>query len=197
MPNCRAARGGAVRIVGGEFRGRTIATPAGDAIRPTSDRLRQTVFDILAHAYGDPVRGARILDLFAGTGAMGLEALSRGAAFVLFVEDGVEARGLIRRNVETLGATGRTRIYRRDATRPGEIGPLAPFGVAFADPPYGKGLGERALAAAVAGKWLIPGALVVLEEAASAEIAPIRGLLVEEKRRLGDSAVTFLRVLPP
>lgn len=196
MPKPSAARGGAVRIVGGEFRGRTIATPSGAAIRPTSDRLRQTVFDILAHAYGDPVRGARVLDLFAGTGAMGLEALSRGATFVLFVEDGVEARGLIRRNVEALGATGRTRIYRRDATRPGAIGPLAPFAVAFADPPYGQGLGERALAATVAGGWLIPGGLVVLEESATAEVAPIPGLVVEETRRVGDSAVTFLRVLP-
>lgn len=185
-----------MRIVGGEFRGRSIATPSGNAIRPTSDRLRQTVFDILAHAYGDPVRGARVLDLFAGTGAMGLEALSRGAAYALFVDDGLEARGLIRRNVDTLGMTGRTRVYRRDATRLGPIGGLAPFGLAFADPPYGGGLGEKALEAAVGGGWLIPGALVVLEETASAEVKPIPGLEAEETRTVGDSAVTFLRVLP-
>jgi 16S rRNA (guanine966-N2)-methyltransferase len=186
-----------VRIVGGEFRGRTIASPKGDAIRPTSDRLRQTLFDILVHAYGDPVTGARVLDLFAGTGALGLEAMSRGAAFVLFVEDGLEARGLIRRNVEAMGLTGRTRVYRRDATRLGDIGSLAPFTLAFADPPYGRGLGERALRSAVSGGWLGPGAIVVLEEAAAAEIGDIAGLKREGMRQVGDSQVTFFRALPP
>jgi 16S rRNA (guanine966-N2)-methyltransferase len=185
-----------VRVVGGEFRGRSLAAPSGDAIRPTSDRLRQTVFDILAHGYGNPARGARVLDLFAGTGALGLEAMSRGAAFVLFVEDGVQARGLIRRNVEALGLTGRSRVFRRDATRLGAIGSLAPFSLVFADPPYGQGLGKRALAAAVAGGWLTPGAVVVLEESADAEIAPVAGLSVEETRKVGDSQVAFLRALP-
>jgi 16S rRNA (guanine966-N2)-methyltransferase len=185
-----------VRVVGGELRGRAIAAPSGDAIRPTSDRLRQTVFDILAHAYDNPVRGARVLDLFAGTGALGIEAMSRGAAFVLFVEDGVEARGLIRRNVESLGLTGRSRVFRRDATRLGAIGSLAPFTLAFADPPYGKGQGERALAAAAAGGWLAPGAIAVLEEAAASALAPIAGLSVEETRKVGDSQVVFLRRLP-
>lgn len=185
-----------MRIVAGEFRGRRLAAPDGDAIRPTSDRLRQTIFDILAHSWGDPVRGARVLDLFAGTGALGLEALSRGASFVLFVEDGVEARGLIRRNVDACGATGRTRVYRRDATRLGDAGGLAPFAVAFADPPYGRGLGEKALAAATAGGWLARNAVVVLEEAVAAVIPPIPGLAFEEARRVGDSQVVFLRALP-
>jgi len=186
-----------VRVVGGEFRGRSLATPSGDAIRPTSDRLRQTIFDILAHGYGNPARGARVLDLFAGTGALGLEAMSRGAAFVLFVEDGLEARGLIRRNVEALGLTGMSRVFRRDATRLGAIGSLAPFGLVFADPPYAQGFGEKALAAAVAGGWLAPGAVVVLEESAVAEIAPVAGLSVEDTRRVGDSQVVFMRALPP
>ena len=185
-----------MRVVGGELRGRAIAAPTGDAIRPTTDRLRQTVFDILAHAYGNPVRGARVLDLFAGTGALGIEAMSRGASFVLFVEDGLEARGLIRRNVESLGLTGRSRVFRRDATRLGAIGSLAPFTLAFADPPYGKGQGERALAAAVAGGWLAPGAIAVLEEAAASGLPPIAGLSVEETRKVGDSQVVFLRRLP-
>lgn len=185
-----------MRIVGGEFRGRAIAAPAGVAIRPTSDRLRQTIFDILAHAYGDPVRGARVLDLFAGTGALGLEAMSRGATYALFVEEAVAARGLIRRNVEALGLTGRTRIYRRDATRLGPIGNLAPFAVVFADPPYGRGLGEKAVAAAVAGGWLAPGAIVVLEESAATEVTPIPSLTVGETRRVGDSQIVFLRALP-
>jgi 16S rRNA (guanine966-N2)-methyltransferase len=185
-----------VRIVGGEFRGRSIAGPSGKGIRPTSDRLRQTIFDILAHAYGNPVAGARILDLFAGTGAFGLEAMSRGASFVLFVEEGVEARGLIRRNVESLGLTGRSRVYRRDATQLGPIGGLAPFDIVFADPPYRRGMGEQALASAAAGGWLAPGAVVVLEEAANVGVAPPPGLAVQETRTVGDSQVVFLRALP-
>ena len=184
-----------MRVVGGEFRGRSLAAPAGDSIRPTSDRLRQTVFDILAHSYGDPARGGRILDLFAGTGALGIEAMSRGGAFVLFVDDGVEARGLIRQNVDALGLTGRSRVFRRDATGLGPIGNVAPFDLVFADPPYRSGLGERALASAVAGGWLAPGAVVVLEEAAGVEIALIPGLEVAETRGVGDSQVALLRAL--
>ncbi len=181
-----------MRVVAGEFRGRPLLTPAGEAIRPTADRVRQTVFDILVHSYGDPVRGARVLDLFAGTGALGIEALSRGAASVLFVEEGAEARGLIRGNVEAFGLTGRTRIFRRDATNLGPTGTVQPFSLVFADPPYGKGLGERALVSALAGGWLTPGAVVVLEEAANATIAPIPGLAAAETRHIGDTAVHFL-----
>src|ERR671933_3018813 len=102
-----------MRIVGGRLRGRALAAPKSQGIRPTADRLRESLFNILAHAYGDPVSGARVLDLFAGTGAMGLEALSRGAAFALLVDEGAEARGLIRENVEHLGAGGATRLFRR------------------------------------------------------------------------------------
>ena len=137
-----------MRIVGGRWGGRTLQGPKRDGIRPTSDRLREALFNILAHAYGDPVSGARVLDLFAGSGALGLEALSRGAAFVLFVDDGAEARALIRQNVETLGAAGVTRIFRRDATRLGDVHPNEPFSLVFLDPPYGKGLAEKALASA-------------------------------------------------
>ena len=182
-----------MRIVGGKFRGRALATPGGRTIRPTSDRLRQTIFDILAHPYGDPARGARVLDLFAGTGALGLEALSRGAEYGLFVEDGVEARGIIRRNVEALGLTGRTRIYRRDATRLGPRGTVAPFTLAFADPPYGHGHGQAALTAAASGGWLAGGALAVLEEAATADIGTVAGLTTIEKRRIGSSQIVILR----
>jgi 16S rRNA (guanine966-N2)-methyltransferase len=185
-----------VRIVAGDFRGRPLATPTGPDIRPTADRVRQTVFDILAHSYGDPVPGARVLDLFAGTGAFGIEAISRGAASVLFVDDGAEARGLIRTNVEAFGLTGRTRIFRRDATRLAEAGTVSPFTLAFADPPYGRGLGERALTEVVAGGWLTPDATVVLEEAAAAKIAAIPGLDLVESRAVGDTAVHFLAVTP-
>lgn len=182
-----------MRIVGGDFGGRRLATPRSDAIRPSSDRLRQTLFDILAHAHGDAVRDARVLDLFAGTGALGLEAVSRGARHALFVEDGVEARSLIRGNVESLGLTGRTRIFRRDATRLGDAGVIAPFDLVFADPPYGQGLGERALAAAHSGGWLKPAALAVLEERGDVTVGPIRGFSVIERRDVGDSQLLFLR----
>ena len=115
-------------------------------MRPTADRLRESLFNILAHAYGDPISGARVLDLFAGTGALGIEAISRGAAFALFVDDGAEARALLRDNVEALGLGGVTRIFRRDATKLGPVHPLEPFTLAFLDPPYRKGLAEKALA---------------------------------------------------
>lgn len=183
-----------MRIVGGEFRGRGLAAPSSQAIRPSSDRLRQALFDILVHGEADDVAGARVLDLFAGTGALGLEALSRGAADALFVEDDAEARGLIRRNIEALGLTGRTRIFRRDATRLGEAGTVAPFNLVFADPPYGRGLGEAALASALAGGWLADGALCVLEESARATVAPIPGFAIVDRRAIGDSQLIFLRV---
>ena len=134
-----------MRIVGGTHRGRALAAPRSQAIRPTSDRLRESLFNILVHAHGDPVTGARVLDLFAGTGALGLEAISRGAAFALFVDDGAEARALIRENVATLGLGGVTRIFRRDATKLGAAHPVEPFSLVFLDPPYGRGLAEQAL----------------------------------------------------
>lgn len=181
-----------MRIVGGEFSGRPLAAPSSRTIRPSSDRLRQALFDILAHGERDRLAGARVLDLFAGTGALGLEALSRGAATALFVEEGVEARGLIRRNVEALGLTGRTRIFRRDATRLGSAGTIPPFDLVFADPPYGKGLGEAALASARAGGWLAEDALAVLEEDAKAEVTVPDGFAIVDRRRIGDSQLVFL-----
>jgi 16S rRNA (guanine966-N2)-methyltransferase len=185
-----------MRIVGGRLSGRTLAAPKREGIRPTADRLREALFNILAHAYGDPVAGARVLDLFAGTGALGLEALSRGASFALFVDDGGEARALIRANVEALGLGGVTRIFRRDATRLGPAHPVEPFCLAFLDPPYGQRLAERALAAAREGGWLTPDALVILEEAADAVFAAPAGVAELERRRYGDTQFVFLRVIP-
>src|SRR5688572_33512066 len=130
-----------MRIVAGRFRGASLATPKGQDIRPTSDRVREAAFNILAHGLEADIAGARVLDLFAGTGAFGLEALSRGAAFALFVEDDLAARSAIRTNAERLGVLGRTRIFRRDATDLGPIGNVAPFDLVFSDPPYRQGLG--------------------------------------------------------
>jgi 16S rRNA (guanine966-N2)-methyltransferase len=186
-----------MRIVGGQFRGRALVAPKTAAIRPTADRLRESLFNILAHAYGDPVAGARVLDLFAGTGALGLEALSRGAAFVLFVDNRSDARALIRENVAALGAGGATRIFRRDAARLGPVHPLPPFSLAFLDPPYGRGLAEMSLASARAGGWLAPEALIVVEEAANAAFRLPDGFTELERRRYDDSEIVFLRKLAP
>ena len=181
-----------MRVVGGRLRSRPIAGPKGEGLRPTADRLRESLFNILAHGYGNPVEGARVLDLFAGTGALGLEALSRGAAYAVFIEESAEGRGLIRANVEAFGLTGRTKIFRRDATAVGEAGTLAPFGLVFADPPYGKGLGERALRSARAGGWLAPGALCVVEEAAAAPFEPGPGFSVIDQRAYGETVIRFI-----
>src|ERR1700745_766900 len=128
-----------MRVVGGRLRGRNLAAPASREIRPTADRLRESLFNILVHAYENPIEGARVLDLFAGTGALGIEAISRGAGFALFVDNGAAARALLRNNVEALGLGGVTKGYRRDAANLGSGDPLEPFSLVFLDPPYGKG----------------------------------------------------------
>jgi 16S rRNA (guanine966-N2)-methyltransferase len=182
-----------MRIVGGRLRGRALAAPKSTAIRPTADRLREALFNILLHAYGDPVTDARVLDLFAGTGALGLEALSRGAGFALLVDDAAPARALMRDNVATLGLGGSARIFRRDATGLGDVHPLEPFSLVFLDPPYRQGLAERALISAQAGKWLLPDALAVVEEAADAGFTPPAGFAEIERRRYDDTEFIFLR----
>ena len=182
-----------MRIVGGRLRGRALAAPKSQGIRPTADRLRESLFNILMHAYDDPVSGARVLDLFAGTGALGLEAISRGAAFALFVDDGAEARALLRQNVESLSLAAVTRIFRRDATRLGPAHPLEPFGLAFLDPPYGKALAEKALASARDGGWLTDDALIVVEEATDAGFKAPEGYAEIERRRYDDTEFTILR----
>jgi 16S rRNA (guanine966-N2)-methyltransferase len=184
-----------LRIVAGQFRGRALAGPKTDAIRPTSERHRGSLFDILDHGIGFDLSGARVLDLFSGTGALGFEALSRGARYCLFVEDGVEGRGLLRTNIETLGLTGRTRVFRRDATRLGPAGTVEPFDIVFADPPYGRRLGEQALGAARAGGWLKPDALAVLEEGRGAPFEPVAGFRIVDERDMGASVLRFLRMV--
>jgi len=184
-----------VRIVGGARRGLKLAdVGAGDPaahLRPTSDRVREAIFNILTNGpRGNPVAGARVLDLFAGTGAMGLEALSRGAARVAFVDEGAAARAILRRNIDLMQAMGVTDVWRRDATRMGpNRGPG--YDLVFLDPPYGKALGEAALASCRAGGWLAPGALIVWEEGAAP--APPEGFEMLDQRRYGETWVTILR----
>jgi 16S rRNA (guanine966-N2)-methyltransferase len=189
-----------LRIVSGEFRGKTLVAPEGQATRPTSDRARESIFNILEHApWSDGVRDARAIDLFAGSGALGFEALSRGATFCLFVETDEAARGAIRDNVDALGLFGRTRVHRRDATdlgvRPGADGPA--FNLAFLDPPYGNGLGEIALGKLAAGAWLAPGATVVFERGASEPAFEVEGFEPLDTRDYGAARVHFLRFSLP
>ena len=182
-----------MRVIAGRFRGARLAAPSDDAIRPTSDRVREAVFNILAHGIAwRGFEGAVVLDLFAGTGALGIEALSRGAASCLFVEEAAEARALIRENVEALGLIGVTRIFRRDATALGDAGKLGPFDIVFLDPPYDQGLGERALAAATAGGWVADQALAVIEERAGVGLAPPLGWREFDRRSWGETQVLFL-----
>jgi 16S rRNA (guanine966-N2)-methyltransferase len=183
-----------MRVVGGKLRSRPLRGPKSEAVRPTSDPLREALFNILTHSYGDPVTGARVLDLFAGTGALGIEAISRGAAYALFVDQGVEARALLRDNIESLGLGGVTRIFRRDATRLGPAHPLEPFSLAFLDPPYGSGFAEKALVAAREGGWLKPGTLVVVEEAVDAGFMTPEGFVELERRKYDDTEFAFLRL---
>src|SRR3954463_6448093 len=174
-----------MRVVGGRLKGRNLASPSSREIRPTADRLRESVFNILIHAYDDPIEGARVLDLFAGTGALGIEAVSRGALFTLFVDNGAEARALLRNNVEALGLGGVTKVYRRYPTALGPAHPVEPFALVFLDPPYGRGLAEKALVSLREGLWLTPGALLVVEEAKAAAFATPDGF-EELQRRGGD-----------
>ena len=196
MRHARAGRGedDAMRIVAGKFRGATIEAPKGLGTRPTSDRVRQALFNVLEHGAPDfDFDGARVLDLFAGSGALGLEALSRGARFCAFIEESAGARAAIRRNVEALGLTGATKIWRRDATKLGRAETLQPFDLVFCDPPYGKSLGERAIAAAVDGTWVKEGAVAVIEERADHIFswpAPFREI---DLRRYGDTAISIAR----
>jgi 16S rRNA (guanine966-N2)-methyltransferase len=182
-----------MRIVGGEFGGRKLAAPGSDRIRPTTDRTRESLFNILSHAYPHALEDTRVLDLFSGTGALGLEALSRGARFCLFVEESTEGRGLLRENIDALALQGRTKIYRRDATGLGAISPLEPFELVFADPPYGKGLGERALASAGSNGWLVDNALIILEERADVDIHLTKDFEILDSRSFGDTIIRILR----
>lgn len=185
-----------MRIVGGRLSGRTLATPATDRIRPTSDRLRESVFNIITHGYGG-VADKRVIDLYAGTGALALEALSRGARFALLVDDGTEARALMRANIETLGLGGATRIFRRDARKLGLAPAGEPFDIAFLDPPYGRDLALPTLLALRDGGWLKEQAVVLVEEAASSIVPVPEGFKLDEQRLFGDTQVVFLRRASP
>jgi 16S rRNA (guanine966-N2)-methyltransferase len=184
-----------MRIVGGKYGGRALAVPDDRRVRPTSDKVRQALFNILEHRdFGDfALEGARAIDLFAGTGALGIEALSRGARFCLFVDDDADSRALVRQNVETLGLTGVSKIWRRDAA---DLGPMntgsgGPFELAFLDPPYRKGLADAALKSLKEGGWLAPGALLVVETAIDETLAA-DGYEKLDERDYGETRIIIL-----
>lgn len=187
-----------MRIISGRLKGRTLKAPDNRATRPTADRTRETLFNILAHAEWAPeFDGARVIDLFAGSGALGFEAMSRGAAFCLFVETDFAARGAIRENAEALGLLGNTRIHRRSSLdlgpKPAGLG--TPFELAFLDPPYAQDLGGRAIVQLSEGGWLASGALIVLELGAGEAVPPecerVGRLLAV--RETGPAQLVFLR----
>lgn len=185
-----------MRIVAGSLKGRAITAPEGQGTRPTSDRARQAIFNVLEHAsWAEPLNGARVIDLYAGSGALGFEAISRGAAFALFVEIDDEARGAIRENADAWGLMGRTRVHRRSATdlgvRPGSAN--EGFDIAFLDPPYRKGLGEQTLARLLEGNWLKPGATVVFERGSDEPEIETPGYERLDARDYGAARVLFLR----
>ncbi len=181
-----------MRIVAGRFRGRPLATPPSGTVRPTADRVREAIFDVLTSRLGRDLGCARVLDLFAGTGAMGLEALSRGARSCVLVDSGVEARGVLRENIERFSVAATAQLLRRSALGLGPAGKFGRFDLVFVDPPYGKGLGERALTSALAGGWLADEALAVLEESRDAAIEPPEGLAIVDRRLYGDTQVMLL-----
>jgi 16S rRNA (guanine966-N2)-methyltransferase len=185
-----------MRITAGEMKGRMLATPRDAAIRPSSDKVRQAIFNLLEHhpKLDDfALAKARVIDLFAGTGALGLEALSRGAGYCLFVDNSTAGRALIRQNIEDLGLTGRTKIWRRDAAQLGRLDTLAPFGLAFLDPPYRQQLIEPALMSLRDGGWLLPGAVVVAESDEDEAVVAPSGYEPIDRRIYGSTAVTLLR----
>ena len=182
-----------MRIIGGKFKSTALASVGkgdeGAHLRPTTDRVRESLFNVLTHGNYPEIEGSNVLDLFAGTGALGLEALSRGAATVQFVDDGNKANALIKQNIQTLSVRDQTKIYRRNATKLGE-NRTAPFNLIFLDPPYGKGLGEKALAACISGKWIANGALIIWEE--NRAIIPPKGFTTLDARKYGDTIITIL-----
>ena len=182
-----------MRIVGGSLKGRPLQSPKGVATRPTTDRTRESLFNILTHKID--FENCRTLDLFAGTGALGLEAISRGSSYCVFIEEAGSARGAIRENVEALQLSGITKIFKRDATSLGKIGTLKPFNLVFADPPYRRELGEKAARSLREGGWLDEGAIFILEEATDVFPQDLKGYALDDKRTYGETTIGLFSLM--
>ncbi len=181
-----------MRIIAGRFRGKKIHSPDDDTIRPTSDRVREALFSILASRLPAGFADIKVLDLFAGTGALGLEALSRGAQLAAFVDNGVQARGIIRSNIEFFGVGGQSKLLKRDAANLGTAEKFLPFDLVFLDPPYGQGLAEKALMSANRGNWIAPGALIVVEESRSSDFEVLQDFELIDRRDYGQTSIWIL-----
>jgi len=186
-----------MRIVGGDLRGRRLAQPKNQSIRPTTDRNREALFNIIAHGWPEKLAGSHILDVFAGTGALGFEALSRGGDYCVFIEPSKQGNELIRSNIETFKLAGRTKVLRKDATKPAVRDEKGPFHLIFADPPYGKGLGERAVAILRDGGWFADDALLVLEEEKNKVPDNLPGFSKRDERKFGDTSIGFFQFDAP
>ncbi len=184
-----------MRIIAGKFRGRTLITPNNNDIRPTTDRVRESLFSIISSRFDENLHSARVLDLFAGTGALGLEALSRGAGFVQFVEQSPSGIAIIRKNIDNLDQKSNTKLVRADATRLRPIGSQMPFNLVFADPPYGKELAHRAIENLIIGNWLEKNALLVIEETSLGTQISNKNIEIVDQRQFGDTMIWFLRAL--
>ncbi len=182
-----------MRIIGGKFKGKKLISPKSDNIRPTSDRAREAIFNILASKINNDFSKFNILDLFAGTGALGIEAISRGGQSVVFVDNDVNSRALIRSNIENFALGGVAKLLKRDAGNLGKNEKFEPFNLVFLDPPYGKNLGERALLSASMGGWIERGAIIILEEGAKNNIELASDFIIFDKRKYGESKIWFLR----
>lgn len=181
-----------MRVIGGIYKGRALKAPLSQDIRPSSDRLRESLFNILAHSYEDVCEDGRVLDLFAGTGALAIEALSRGARLAALVDMSIEARGIIRANLDALSLGGVAKLLKRDATKLGAVTNYQPFTLVFCDPPYNKGLAEMALLSALKGGWLAKDALIIVEESSKAGFAVPEGFTLLETRAMGDTLLYFM-----
>lgn len=185
-----------MRVIAGEFGGRRLINPTDNTVRPTSDRVRESMFAILASSYPEAFDETRVLDVFAGTGALAIEALSRGAQYAHFIEQSPQSIALIKDNIDTLGIAKQTKIQRADATRLRPLGKLPSFNLIFADPPYAKGLAEKALTCLVEGGWLAPQAIVIIEEKANVTVIKPDGFFALDQRKFGDTNVVFWRYQP-
>ncbi|MBL0848595.1 MAG: 16S rRNA (guanine(966)-N(2))-methyltransferase RsmD [Candidatus Liberibacter ctenarytainae] len=185
-----------MKIVGGKFRGRLLYTPKNRFIRPSDSRTKKALFDILTHVYPDALNATRVLDIFAGTGSIGFEALSRGCLYVLFVDNSLESMKLIHRNAECLGIGDRCNIYLRDVLNLGKIGNREPFHFLYLDPPYRRGFVEKTLHIVDKGRWLMPNAFVVVEEHVDSHISVGPAFKLLQKRRYGDTQIYFFCYYP-
>jgi 16S rRNA (guanine966-N2)-methyltransferase len=183
-----------MRIVAGKYRGRNLVTPDNREIRPTTDRVRESLFSILESGYSQYLSNTRTLDLFAGTGALGLEAISRGVEFAVFVESSQQGINLIRKNIELLGAGDQTKVIRSDAALLGPVGSLQPFNLVFADPPYNKGNADKALDCLINDGWLCQDALIIIEESADSPPPQLAHCRILDERKFGDTKIWISEV---